>query len=80
MIETTWANIKAIKASNNNLLFYSEENMYSSNDPNITDINRYYIRMQDGIEEYYTFICIEDPRCGDQIDFEDNYKSSAIET
>lgn len=78
--KTIWNSIKNIKTSTNSQLFFSIEKEYCSNDSNIPDLNRYYIRIQDGIDEFYTFIIIDDPANTDQADFETNYKPSAIET
>jgi hypothetical protein len=78
--KTTWNSIKNINTETNNKLFYSVENKHCSNDLTMLDIERYYIRIQDGINEFYCFVTIESPASTDQADFEDNYKSTAIET
>lgn len=78
--KTTWDSIKNIKNNTSNNLFFSVEKEYYSNDSEVPDVDRYYIRIQDGIDEFYTFIIIETPPNADQLDFEDNYKSNAIET
>lgn len=80
MIKTTWSSIKTVKNTTGNTILYSIEKEYVSNDPNIADIDRYYIRIQDGIEDFFCFITIENPANADQQDFEANYKSNAIET
>jgi hypothetical protein len=78
--KTTWSSVKNIKDTTSNNLFYSVENQYCSDDPNLPDKNRYYIRIQNGIDEFYCFITIDSPANTDQQDFEDNYKANAIQT
>jgi hypothetical protein len=78
--KTNWSSIKSIKESNSNTLLYSIESEYCSDDPNVEDANRYYIRIQDSVDDFYTFITIKTPPSADQQDFETNYKSNAIET
>jgi hypothetical protein len=80
MIKTTWNSIKNIKSATNNNIYYSIENEYYSNDPNIPDKNRYYIIIQDVVDRFYCFITIENPVNTNQEDFENNYKPNAIET
>jgi hypothetical protein len=58
--------------------FYSVENEYSSNDPNVSDIQRYFIKQElvPGVENH-TFISMDGGP--DEIEFENNYKSYGIQ-
>ena len=78
-LETTWGSLKGIKIDTGSSLYWTSEDKYTSNDGGGSDSIRYYIRINSGVENYYSFIDITDPKNSDQIDFEDNYKSSAIE-
>lgn len=81
MINTiSWETMKDCIDQNPSLpYFYSTENYYTSNDPNISNIDRYYIRQEivAGVDnETY----IKKDGNSDQIDFETNYKPKGIQT
>ncbi len=80
--KTNWSAIKQIKNDNpGETITYSVEYEYISNDPNVDDKKRYFVRIILNTIEYTCLIAKEDtaPVGSDQEDFENNYKSNAIE-
>lgn len=78
--QVPWATMKSgIDANPSIPYFYSTENAYASNDPNVPDVDRYYIRQE--IQAGVNIFCfIDKDGSVDQIDWEDKYKSGGIET
>jgi len=78
IIKVEWEQFKTCKDSTGNLIFYHVENEYSSNDPNIDDIQRYFLEMTINSDTLNCFLTMTTPKNADQIDFENNYKDQAI--
>lgn len=78
IIQLSWDNFKKCK-NGQGQIFYRIENEYSSNDPEVKDISRYFLEMTKNSDQLQCFVLITDPKNEDQIEFEDSYKSSAIE-
>ena len=78
IVNVGWNSFKSIKDQSGNTIFYSVENEYYSNDPNVNNIQRYF-NYKTSKKNNGDFISIETPRNSDQADYEDNYKSNAIE-
>lgn len=77
----SWNSMKNCIDNNPGLTYYwSIENDICSNDPNIQDYDRYWIRLKIDDQENDCFIRMESPPSADQTDWEDNYKSGGVET
>lgn len=79
IVNVNWSSFKSVKDQSGGFIFYSVENKYASNDPSIPNVDRYFLEMSNNSDTLECCITISNPRNADQIDFEDNYKSGAIE-
>lgn len=74
----SWSAFKTTVDNNLSTIYYIIENHYNSSDPNVTNIDRYFLNTSVSAITYDTCIIIETPASVDQLDFEDNYLPNAI--
>lgn len=74
-----WPNFKTFITNNSLVILYKNSLYYSSNDPNVDDKCSYNLETVYNGTIFYCVIVKQNPKSSDEIDFEDNYKSSSLE-